>query len=487
MPKTLPVLKTKTAFRSWYTVLAPIIALVFFYGSTRLSIAQPQAATAANEAPPLQESQPHVIDLSSAARLMLVNDHTYRAAISEQAATQTERDKGRAGLLPSVQMGYSYSRVSGSRWQPDFRGQRTESDLRYNSSNGYVQLRQPLLDYGRYAGYQRGHALADQGLAVFSRKHQEAGLRVAGAYFNVVLAKSQLSLQEALVSSLTDMVTAFQARYRQSESTRTELQETEARLSLAQADAIQAQDQLTVASRELQSLIGVYPHPIAGLVARFPQHPLTPERLDDWLARARTNSPEVRAAQEAVTVANTDVEQAGSRYLPTLNLVATYGRSQSDSLSSLDQRTNTFTIGLQLDIPIFTGGYTTANVARARADRARLQHELTAALERTEAQTTRFYTDVLSGAERIKALQAAVESGTLSLASARKGFVAGTLSNIDVLNTQDKLFQARFELVRAQLDYLQARLALVAATGDLQNSTFDEINDTYLTAASTFR
>lgn len=449
-------------------LLAPIMAAVCLYSMPAQALAQP-----------------NVIDLASAARLMLVNDHTYRAAISEQAATQTERDKGRAGLLPVIQAGYSHSRVSGSRWQPGFGGRRVESDLRYNSSNAYVQLRQPLLDYGRYAGFQRGHALADQGIAVFSVQHQEAGLRVAGAYFNVVLAQSQLSLQDALVSSLAHMVTTFQARYRASEASRTELQETEARLSLARADAIEARDQLEIASRELQSLIGLYPDHIAGLKPRFPQQPLVPGHLNDWLARARTNNPQVRAAQEAVNVANTDVDQAGSRYLPTLNLVATYGKTQSDSLSSLDQRSNTFTIGLQLDIPIFTGGYTTANVARARADRARLQHELTAALERTEAQTTRFYTDVLSGAERIKALQAAVESGTLSLASARKGFAAGTQSNIDVLNTQDKLFQARFELAQAQVNYLQARLALVASVGDLQNGIFDDINDTYLATAAT--
>lgn len=484
MPKTTAVsLKGNALMRSWPCVWVKVVILGALFGVAGPSPAQTNAGLPVaqfNSGSQVLPSADPVINLSEAARFMLMNDHTYRAAISENAAAQTERDKGLAGLLPVVQAGYSRSRVSGTRWQSNFRGQRFESDLRYDSSNTYVQLRQPLIDYGRYAGYQRGNALGDRGAARFSVSQKQAGLRVAGAYLNVLLAYNSVQLQESLTTSLADMLKTFEAKYQRSEATRTDVQEIEARLSLARADVIASKDRLAVATRELQSLIGTTPVRIAALKAEFPLPPLAPASLDDWLARARINNPDVRAAQEAVSVADAEVDQAGSRYLPTLNLVATYGRSQSDSLSSLDQRTNTFTVGLQLDIPIFTGGYTTANVARARADRSRLQHELSATLERTQAEVTRLYTEVRWGADRIKALQAAVDSGTLSLTSARKGFMVGTLSNLDVLNTQDKLFQSRFELIRAQLNYLQARAGLAAAVGDLQNGTFDEINTLFL-------
>lgn len=411
---------------------------------------------------------------------MLVNDHAYRAAISEQAATQVERDKGRAGLLPTINFGFSHSRVSGSRWQPNIQGKLIESDLSYNSNNSYMQLRQPLFDYARYAGYQKGHALANRGNADFSVKQQEAGLRVADAYFNVLLAYDRVALQESLTTSLRDMVMALQTRLRQNEATLTEVQETEARLSLAQADVIISKDRLAVATRELQSVIGLTPIRIAALRADFPLPPLEPAALDGWLTRAQSHNPEVLAAQAAVRVAETEVDQAGSQYLPTLNLVGSYGKTQSDSLSSIDQRSNTFTVGLQLNIPLFSGGYTTADVARTRANRARLQHELSATLERTQAKVTRLYTDVRGGADRIRALEAAVDSSSLSLAAARKGFMAGTKSNIDVLNTQDKLYQARYELTLARINYLKARVALSASVGELHTEVFDDVNTTYL-------
>lgn len=482
MPYTTDaILKSKMLLRNLpqaWIFAATLVAMLLTSGLTLAQTGRNDASTGFEK--PNSDSPATVLDLSTASRFMLINDHTFRAAISEQAASQTERAKGRAGLLPTIQFSYSHSRVSGSRWQQNFRGQRIESDLSYNSNNGYVQLRQPLLDYGRYAGYQRGHALADRGNANFSVRQQEAGLRVTDSYFNVLLAYDSLALQESLTASLADMVKALQAKFRQSEASRTEVQETEARLSLARADAIAAKDRLTIATRELQSVIGLTPVRVAALRADFPLPPLVPAGLDDWLARARLQNPEVRAAQEALNVAETDVEQAGSRYLPTLNLVASYGHTNSDSLSSIDQRTNTFTVGLQLDIPLFTGGYTTANVARARADRARLQYELNATQERTQAEVTRLYTDVRGGADRIRALEAAVKSGSLALDAARKGFLAGTQSNIDVLNTQDKLYQARSELTRARIDYLKARLALAASVGDLQTGVFDEINTTYL-------
>ncbi|NYT63458.1 TolC family outer membrane protein [Alcaligenaceae bacterium] len=442
------------------------------------AVAQPVQTVSATA--PLANNAAQAIDLSRAWRLMLLNDHTYQAAISEQAAAQTERSQGRAGLLPQVQAGYSRSKITGTSSQPNFLGRRVSSDLDYDSSNTYVQLRQPLLNYGRYAYYQRGNALAQQGVAVFSVKRQEAGLRLASAYFNVLLAHDDVVLRQSLAASLEGRAKAFEAQYRQSEGTRIDAQETRARLAVARADEIDAQDYLVVASRELQALLSLPPQHIAALRADFPLPPLMPPSLDEWLSRARVNNASVLAAQEAVNVAEAEVDQAASRYLPTMDLVASYGKANSENLSSLSQRSNSFTVGIQVNIPIFTGGYTTASVARARHDRSRLQFELSAALERTLAEVTRQYTNVSGGAERIKALQSAVESGRISLESANKGFALGAWSNLDVLRAEDNLYQAKYELAKAKLEYLQSRLSLAAAAGDLNSGPFDEINDIYL-------
>src|SRR5690606_34219993 len=113
-------------------------------------------------------------------------------------------------------------------------------------------------------------------------------------------------------------------------------------------------------------------------------------------------------------------------------------------------------------------------------DLRRVQHELDAALERSDAEVTRQYTNVMGGAERIAALEAAVESGELTLFSAQKSFEYGIFSNLDVLRSQDKLYEAKYQLVKARLEYLLARLSLAAAVGDLRSGAIDSVNDAYL-------
>ncbi|MBP6019521.1 MAG: TolC family protein [Burkholderiaceae bacterium] len=424
--------------------------------------------------------QSQVIDLSAAWRRALEHDYRYQAAISERAAAQTERAQGRAGLLPDIQAGYVRSKVSGNAREPDILGQMAGFELDYDSSNAYVQLQQPLINYGRYANYRRGVARSEQGNAVFAVKQQEAGIRLATAYFNVLLAYDHLELKRALAGSLQERAAAFEAHYLRQEGTRTEAQETKARLAIARADVIQVTDDLIVAQRELRALLGITPTRMAALKDDFPLLPLTPTSLGEWLDRARVGSTQVLSSRQALIVANTEVDSAASDYLPYMDLVATYSKSDSENLSALSQRSNSFVVGIQVSIPLFAGGYTRANVARARLDRTRLQYQLNAALEQNQAEVTRQYTQVSGGAERIEALETAAVSASASLEAVNLGFVLGEVGNLEVLKVHDTLYQAQYELLKARLEYLLARLKLAAAVGTLNSSHFDTINDAYL-------
>src|SRR5690606_17222400 len=130
-----------------------------------------------------------------------------------------------------------------------------------------------------------------------------------------------------------DQVKTLQAQYRNSEGTRTDVQETEARLAVARADVIDANDQLIVTARELGSLLGGVPEQIAALRQDFPLLPLVPASLHEWLDRARANNTDVQSARQAVSVAEAEVDRAASRYLPTVDLVATYGKADSENLA----------------------------------------------------------------------------------------------------------------------------------------------------------
>lgn len=444
--------------------------------------APPAAATGWNLATLEQlnkEGRKGVMDLAHAWRLATLHYPDYQAALSARAAADTERRLGRAALLPQVQAGYSRSRIRGGQTRHDIFGASQNFDLDYDSSNIYIQLQQPVIDYGRYADFRRGGARADLGAAEFSQREQEIALNVTHAFLRALDAATRLQLAQQLATSLADLATAQDRLYEASEGSRIDAQETRARLAIAESDVIRAQDMFDVAMRELASMTGGE-HALAALRPHFTPPPLEPSRLDEWLSRARANNPAVQVAQRQVGVAEAELKRATARHLPTLAFVLGYSKADSENLDSLSQRSNTWSAGLNARIPLFTGGYDSANRARASAELARAREELRAADERAAAEATRQYAAVAANADRISALETAVESGELSLNAAKEAYRYGVLSNVDVLRSQDRLYGALSDLAQAKIEYLAARAALWAVAGDLDEQKLRLLSDQML-------
>ena len=427
----------------------------------------------------LESIEPHipadVLTLERAWMLAVANDPDYQAALSGRAAAQTEIRLGRAAILPQVQAGYSKSKITGL--QRNFAsGMVREGDLDYDSTSAYIQLQQPVFNVDRYAQYQRGHARAQLGEAEFAMQEYEAAMRLAAAFLDAVEAQGRSELTRALADSLEEQARTQEALFERNEASRVDAQETRARQALAEADAIAAEDELRVARRQLQALIGQEPPALAGIDTLNPMELHISDSLIQWLERARLNGAAIRRGEAQLRVADTEVRRATARHLPTADLVIALADADSENLDSLSQRSNTFQVGLQMNIPIFSGGYDTANHARSRHERQQAEHELAQAREVTAAEVTRQYTAVQSNAQRIEALMSSVRSAEESLHAARKGYEYGVNSNLDVLRRQDSLFQARHELLSARALWLEARVALSAAAGEPILPVFTELD-----------
>ena len=415
------------------------------------------------------------LGLEHAWRLAVLHDPEYQAALSGRAAAQTEIRLGRAAILPQVQAGYSRNRISGLQRQYSA-GMMREGELDYDSTSAYIQLQQPLFNMDRYATFQRGRERARLGEAEFAMQEYEAAMRLATAYLDAVAALGRSQLAHALADSLEEQARTQDALFEQNEASVVDAQETRARLALAQADVILAEDELRVARRQLQALIGPDAPEPAGVDGIDPERVGLGESLVYWLERAQINGAAIRAADARVRVADTEVRRAVARHLPTVDLVMALADADSENLDSLSQRSNTFTVGVNVAIPLFSGGYDTANHARSRDERRQAEHELTQAREQTAAEITRRYTAVEGGAQRIAALISSVQSGEESLEAARYGYEYGVNSNLDVLRRQDSLFQARDELLTARVVWLEARIALSVAAGEPVAAVFIDLD-----------
>ncbi|MCQ4347828.1 TolC family outer membrane protein [Pseudomonas stutzeri] len=405
------------------------------------------------------------IDLVEAWTLLQSQGPTYRAALHERDAGRESRAIGRAGLLPQLSASASRSRIDGTREQRDAFGRTVENDLDYDSEIYAVRLRQPLYNRQKYVEYRQGKQRAELSEAVFDARSQEALVTLSGRYFDVLLTRETIDLAATRLRALEQQVSAARRRFELGDGTITDVDQATARRDLAQAELIEAQDALVLASRRLQEVLGLRPQRLAGLRAEFPTPALQPETLQDWLNRAEANNPDLRAQRFNHALAEEGVELARSGHWPTLDLVLGYTDSDSDSVSTIDQKNRYASAGVEFNLPLFAGGGVGARVRQAIASREQAGEELNATREAVFSATTREFRGVQSGVTRIRALERAVASSERAQDSARKGFLAGASTNLDILDAEEQVFNARRNLLEAKLRYLQARLQLAATAG----------------------
>lgn len=416
------------------------------------------------------------LDLRQAWDLLQYQGPIYRSAANEKAAAAENRALGRAGLLPQVGLSASGSRIDGSQRQPDVFGRSRDNNLDYTARSASLQLRQPLFNGQKLAGYRQGGYQADAGAAVFDAKTQDAAVQLAGRYFDVLLAHQTIELAATKLRAFEEQVASTRRRLELGDGTVTDVDEAVARRDLASAELLEARDNLQVTRRRLQEFLGEAPEHIATLQERFATPPLQPAELADWIARAGSDNPAVRARRLGVAVAEQEVAKARAGHWPTLDLVLGYTAADSDSLSTVDQRNRYGSIGLEMNMPLFSGGYTSARVRQTSASRAQAEDDLSVAREAIVSDTTREFQSVQSGEARIRALETAVRSGEKSLDSVRKGFLAGTSTNVDILDAEELVYSARRDLFEAKLRYLLSRLRLAALAGALGVDDIDQAN-----------
>lgn len=426
-----------------------------------------------------QAKQPAQLALAQAWQLLQQHDPSFQSMLSRRQAAQADEAIGRAGLLPQVHLSYYRARNHGKRVQPDIFGNEVTNDLRYTSSVASVQLEQAVFDRLRWADFERGKALAQLGTVQFEAQQNQAFIQLAELYFDVLHAQGVLDLQTHLHKALQQRLTTLQARQQHNEATQTELDETKARLAIAQADVVQAQNELNSLQQELSLRLGYKPQALAGLQAAANFNALT-QPLDYWEALALKNSPFIMLARQRLMVAKADLQRATARFSPTATLFMRGQRSESGDVETLSQKIQRFVIGLSLRIPLFTGGYNTAERARTAAEMQAAQKHLEAAIEQTKAQVIQHYTGINSGRTQIAALLEAKASAEKQLEAQTLSFSYGLASNLDVLNAQDELHTTRVRLLTAQLRFLLAQVFLHTTSQPLSATWLWQFSDQYL-------
>ena len=413
-------------------------------------------------------------DLLTLYREALANDAVLASARALQLATQEQVPQARAALLPNLSANaradYNLYRSSTSGF-PDI-------SSNYSVYGGGLDLTVPLYRPQNWTALDQAKLTVVQSEAQLAQSQQDLALRVANAYFNVLAARDQLIALVAAKQATGEQLQ--QARREFEVGTKTIIDTNEAQ---ARFDQIAAQEQvalgtLLVRRGELQVIIAREPDTLAPLRERPNLNAPLPQDINVWMRAAETGSYSVQIAQSGYEIATREIQRRRDAYKPTIDLVSGYNINKFNGTQSsdLNPRINSGSVGVLLNVPIYTGGLIQSRVREALALQERSNFDLDSA-RRTAANAAReAYTGVNFGLAQVSALESAEVSARTQLESTQLGYEVGVRIQLDVLNATTQLVQTQRDLKRARYDVLLAGLRLKSAAGTLGDDDMAAVN-----------
>ena len=420
------------------------------------------------------------LDFKTAYEAALQHDATILAERVAAQAAQERLPQALSQRRPSLSLSAGQNRNHLESQTANMLGQRSVSERYYDSNNAALQLRQPLYRPAILAQIKQARAQVQDADAVLDVNENDLLERVAQAYFDALLGQVQLDLASAQKTAFAAQLQSAQKGFAAGVGMRTDVDEAQARMDLAHAQVLQAQQALDLARRRLALLLGV---PVAQLVQladldtqRFAPSAPVPTSAEQWIALAEESSPQLQALRARLRAAQAEVDKAQAGHKPTLDVVATVSRSDSDSVTSINTVYKQKYVGVQLNVPLYSGGYVSSTVRQALAEVQRMQQTLEAAQRDLSNQVYEQFSAMTEGVLRIAALEQAVRSAQQALLSSQKSLQAGARTTVDVLNAEQQLTVAQRDLAQARYGYVLAHLKLQMLAGQERMANVDAVN-----------
>lgn len=417
------------------------------------------------------------LDLMAAYQAALAQDARIRAARAARDSAIERLPQARAQLMPNIAINIGRNKNDVDRTQENALGRDVEFNEKYFSYNQTLQLRQPLFRMPLFAGLRQAGYLVDDAEATLERELQDLGTRVSGAYLEALLAQDALELTLKQKAFTTTQLDAARKSLAAGFGTRTDIDEAQARLDMNLADELSARQHVEFTRRQLEILID---QPVDTLrkvdAERLPLLPPEPADVAEWIRMAEAHSPEVHALQARVDAASAEIAKARGGHYPTVDAVAQISKSGSENVTSPSSSYTNHMIGVQVNIPLFAGGYVNSTVRQAAAEHVLARENLEATRRSLAVRVHREHRGVTEGVLKVRALEQAVRSAQQLVTSSKRSVEAGSRSMVDVLDAEQRLQRTLRDLAEARYLYLVSRVRLKALVGMDREQSIGEVN-----------
>ncbi len=421
----------------------------------------------------------------------LQSDPRIHEAEARRLAALEAEPQARGVLLPQIGFGADWTKTetSGSGVQntvveqPEGSGNFVvvpfgfQTEVEDETTRWQFNLRQTLFRWDQIVGLRQADKVVARAEADREAAQQDLIVRVTDAYFNVLGAEDRLLAIHADRLAIARQLEQAKQRFEVGLIAITDVQESQAAYDQSVANEIAAKRSLATARYLLGEITGSYIRDLSAPAENLPLRTPDPASEQAWLDLAMSQNLALVSSRLDEALARDEISFRRNGHYPTVDLVANVGSSDSrqdqDTFNGFgplpaDSDFRSDSIGIQFNLPIFSGGTTSSRVKEAiylhRASREQLQR----VTRETDRQTRDSYLGVLAEISRVQALEQAVASARTALDATQAGFDVGTRTIVDVLLSQRNLYQSITNYYQARYDYLLNVMRLKQAAGTLQ-------------------
>ncbi len=423
----------------------------------------------------LMAAQPALsMDLIGTYEKALSYDSGIATAQAQFEAQQAASDVSKSTLLPQIGAygEANYIDVDGPVQDNGYR------ELKYG-----VQLTQPLFRADSWFRYDASQFQTDSARAQYNLAQQQLILDVATAYFNVLRAQDTVTTAQATEAAIQRQYEQSQERFDVGLIAITEVYEARASYDDSKSQRIAAENQLNIAREQLARLTGEYAEDLENLRQNFPLGRPEPMDPSAWETTALAQNWSIQAAMYDLNANKANLKVAKAGHYPTLDLNASYGKSNLDGMegsSAPGQRDGTTTqgvIGLTLNVPLYMGGGTQASVRQKRSLVTVAEQSLNTTRRDVRVNTRSLFLTVNNNIETASALERTIISRRSALDATRAGYDVGTRNIVEVLDSERAYYVALRDYANARYDYVINSLQLKRAAGTLSPQDLLDLNN----------
>lgn len=407
-------------------------------------------------------------------------DSQLAAARYAYEAGKEKQVQGRSQLLPQVGVDANYNHVNADFTAgnpvPGVLESKNASGNTYGAS---ISARQPIYRAQNYTAYEQAKLATQASELQYRLAEQQLILRVAKAYFDALQARDSVTLAAAQKEAFSEQLAQAKKRFQVGVATITDTYEAQSRFDATNAQEIFSRNDLEVKLNALRQITGTAPDWLASLDPKMKPTQAEPNALGAWQDMAIKGNLGLQAQQQVLEISRYEVRRNREGHYPTLDLVGSYGDKRDTSGVARNggtDDTRTATIGLQFNVPIYTGDALSSKTREAAANYEKAKQDTETTRRSIEQDTKAAFLGVTSGAAQVIALEQALVSAQSQLDATKTGQQVGVRTNVDVLNAQQQYYSTRFDLLKARYAYLLSKLNLAFAAGKLNETDLADIN-----------